>query len=303
MYTQFFGNFLIANGYITQDQLFSAMQKQPYKHMKLGTLAMHAGYMTASEVDEIFIKQTHADRKFGEVAIELGYLTNDQVISLLKTQSPDFLYLGQVLLDDGVLTNTEFEKILADYRSQNELMDLDMLVENQDVITRLFEKFLIVSQAPLPLKSRMYVELLFNNFVRFIGDDFTPISVEEVKEFPLECCVKQEITGKYALASYLCMDEPTAVAFASRYVEDVFTEYDAYVKASLEDFLNLHNGLFIVNVSNDSSMELTIDPPEQIELPVLELKHTTYHITIFYTFGTVHFLMEVISSDDNTYIE
>lgn len=298
MYTQFFGNFLIANGYITQEQLFAAMQKQTNKHTKLGTLAMHAGYMTASEVDEIIIQQTHADRKFGEVAIEIGYLTNEQVISLLKTQSPDFLLLGQVLLDDGILTNREFEKILTDYRSQNELSDLDMLVEDQDAISKLFENFLIVSETPLPLKSRMYIELLFNNFVRFIGDDYSPLFIEEVHEFPLECCVKQEISGSYSIVSYLCMDEPTAVAFASSYVEDQFFEYDAYVKASLEDFLNLHNGLFIVNVSNDSSTELVIGPPEQVEAPLLSFEHTAYHIPVLYTFGTVHFLMEVIKTDE-----
>ena len=45
MYTQFFGNYLISNGYITQEQLFSAMRRQGTKHMKLGTLAIHAGYM------------------------------------------------------------------------------------------------------------------------------------------------------------------------------------------------------------------------------------------------------------------
>ena len=40
-----------------------------------------------------------------------------------------------------------------------------------------------------------------------------------------------------------------------RYVKDHFIDYDEYVQASLEDFLNLQNGLFIVNVSNDSSTE------------------------------------------------
>ena len=45
MYTQFFGNYLLANGYVTRDQLFSAMRQEADQHMKLGTLALHAGYM------------------------------------------------------------------------------------------------------------------------------------------------------------------------------------------------------------------------------------------------------------------
>ena len=48
MYTQFFGNYLLANGYVTRDQLFSAMRQEADQHMKLGTLAIHAGYMNAA---------------------------------------------------------------------------------------------------------------------------------------------------------------------------------------------------------------------------------------------------------------
>ena len=47
MYTQFFGTYLLSGGYVTPEQLFSAMQRQSKEHIKLGTLAIHAGYMTA----------------------------------------------------------------------------------------------------------------------------------------------------------------------------------------------------------------------------------------------------------------
>ena len=80
MYTQFFGTYLLSGGYVTPEQLFSAMQRQTKEHIKLGTLAIHAGHMTADQVDKTVIEQTHQDRKFGELAIELGYLTEEQAI-------------------------------------------------------------------------------------------------------------------------------------------------------------------------------------------------------------------------------
>ena len=120
MYTQFFGNYLLANGYVTRDQLFSAMRQEADQHMKLGTLALHAGYMNAAQVDDVVI---HQDNRFGELAIQLGYLTEAQVEELLKQQTPAFLSLGQVLLDEGVLTNTDFEQIIQDYRSKNGMED------------------------------------------------------------------------------------------------------------------------------------------------------------------------------------
>ena len=76
-----------------------------------------------------------------------------------------------------------------------------------------------------------------------------------------------------------------------------FLAYDEYVQASLEDFLNVHNGLFVVNVSNDSSVELTISAPETLEGPSLTFEHRTYQFPMMYSFGTVDFLLEVVKAD------
>lgn len=136
-----FGNYLLANGYVTRDQLFSAMRQEADQHMKLGTLALHAGYMNAAQVDDVVIHQTHQDNRFGELAIQLGYLTEAQVEELLKQQTPAFLSLGQVLLDEGVLTNTDFEQIIQDYRSKNGMEDEESLIERRKNIQQLFENF------------------------------------------------------------------------------------------------------------------------------------------------------------------
>ena len=153
MYTQFFGNYLLANGYVTRDQLFSAMRQEADQHMKLGTLAIHAGYMNAAQVDDVVIHQTHQDNRFGELAIQLGYLTEAQVEELLKQQTPAFLSLGQVLLDEGVLTNTDFEQIIQDYRSKNGMEDEESLIERRKNIQQLFENFFSSTDAALSVLS------------------------------------------------------------------------------------------------------------------------------------------------------
>jgi hypothetical protein len=294
MYTQFFGNYLLSRGVVTQEQLFSAMERMEQYYMRLGTLAIHEGYMTSSEVDEVIIEQTHANRKFGELAVELGYLTNDQVIDLLHMQRIDYLLLGQTLVDDGVITTQELETIIADYKSENQLYDLDLAEDNQKNMDQLFNNFLIISEFPLSRYGKLYAELLFNNFIRFVGEDFIALPPEEVKVYPPECCVCQKVEGDYTISSYLSMDEATAITFASKYVGDEFTEYDEYVRASMEDFLNLHNGLFVVNASNVASLELTLTAPETITEPIMEFTNRCYHFPIMYSFGTVHFIFEVV---------
>lgn len=293
MYTQFFGNYLLDRNAVTQQQLFDAMQKQSSARMKLGTLAMHAGYMTATEVDNVVIQQTHKDQKFGELAVDMGYLTNEQVMELLKSQSPDFLLLGQILVEDGVLTNSDLETLMTDYRSDNEMIELDMTADNHEIIQRLLTKFFVTSEIPPSRFGVMFVELLFNNFVRFVGEDFTILNCVECDAYPVECCVKQSVLGDYSITSYLSMEEATAIEFASRYAGESFEAFDEYVQAAMEDFLNLHNGLFIVNVSNESSIELSISAPEVVDGPIIDFTDRTYLFPVLYSFGNVHFIFEI----------
>lgn len=294
MYTQFFGTYLLSHQYISNEQLFSAMQKASRKHLKLGTLAIHEGYMTAEEVDYVLSLQTQFDKKFGELAIEQGFLTNDQVVELLRLQSPDFLLIGQTLVEDGILSNQELENIVTDYHSENEIYDLDINETSKELLTRLFKHFLVVSEHFLSSKGKMYIELFFNNLIRFIGDDFTPVHIEECTEFPTIYCTYQQVCGDYSLISYMDMDEATAIEFASRYANESFHEYNEYVQASLEDFLNLQNGLFAVNVSNESSCELSLSPLNFSNKGLLLFDYPAYHFPVLYSFGTIHIILELI---------
>ena len=61
--------------------------------------------------------------------------------------------------------------------------------------------------------------------------------------------------------------------------------------------LNLHNGLYIVNVSNEAALELTISAPEEIIVPVLNLSNNAFHLPLLTSFGTVNLIFEIIKSN------
>ena len=291
MYTQFFGNYLLSKEYITNEQLFDALKEKSQKHTRLGTLAIHSGLMTAAEVDSVIVEQTHQDKKFGELTIEMGYLTDEQVKTLLNIQSPDFLLLGQILLDKGIIDNTTLEKIIKDYRHENEISDLDMVLEDKESVENLIEHFFSETSLKPSALDKMYIELLFNSFIRFVGDDYTPLSAELCENFSADCVVRQDICGEYAISTYIGMNQATAINFASRYVKENFPVYDEYVQASLDDFLNLNNGLFTVNCSNEKALELTLSAPEHLDGEPLTFKKA-YKLKVLYPFGTVHFIIE-----------
>ncbi|MCI8280618.1 MAG: chemotaxis protein CheX [Lachnospiraceae bacterium] len=297
MYTQVFGNYLLNTGMVTTEQLLSAISTQSSARVNLGTLAIHKGYMTASEAERIFILQTHQDKRFGELAVEEGYLTSEQVTELLQSQVPGYVLLGQVLIDQGVVSATQMQNIVTDYCSEFEIDDLEEYEEQSDLVHHLLTD---IDSEEEDTKEYIneYLLLLFNNLIRFIGDDFTPLNVIKIPEVPTERCTSQSLDcPAFHVESALNMESATAVEFASRYAQDQFTEFDDYVRASMEDFLNLHNGLFVVNMSNDFSLEVTLDPPVTQDDSLFSLGESTYIFPIMFPFGIVHFICSVHSNE------
>lgn len=294
MFTQLFGNFLMRKGVVTPDQLLQALKSASQSHVKLGTLCIHAGLMTSSEVEKVYILQTHRDKRFGEIAIEEGYLTASQVEELMENQGPNYLLLAQALIEQGILTHEEFERLLYDYQSETELYDLDMMDDHKDKLKRLVMNFCHFGDIRHADKAIAYLQLLFNNLIRFIGDDFTPMDLVPFQEYVTTCASTQKVVGEYNLSSAVDMDESAAVSFASRYAGETFTEFDEYVSASMDDFLNLHNGLYVVNMSNTYSLELDLLPPESVSSGLYSPEGSTYLLPISYTFGTVNFLLTLL---------
>ena len=294
MYNQFFGNYLYSNGYVTKEHLISAIIRQTKEQARVGTLAVYFGYMSASEVTYVKTLQKEEGKNFSEIAITYGFLTQEQVLELLNADAPDFLALGQILIDDGVFTYEQFENILTDYRSQNEFLDMEIDEENKNEIQQLIDSFSLITEYAIPSFGKAYLELLFKNFIRYIGEDFTALPPSLCTEFATEHCVSQTINGSYVVNTYINMSEETSIVFAERYTNDTFDTYDEYVAAALEDFINLHNGLFIVNDSNENSNELELGTLAPQDNTIISFEHATYIFPIYYPFGIIHFIMEIV---------
>ncbi len=287
MYTQFFGNFLLEKNLITREQLLKAIEVQKGEQLRLGTLAIHAGLMTAAEVNHIHALQTHKDKRFGEIALELGYLTPVQIDKLLSSQKPSYLLLSQALVDLNYLSAETFEKAMEEYQLLHQLSDLDFSNEQYDKVALLIARFFTGQFINDPGCFSSYITLFFNNIVRFVGQDFAPSQVYSANILEGDFMSTQEITGKYNLLTGITMDENALISFASRYAGEEFTNNDEFTQAALEDFLNLHNGLFAVNESNSDSVELELKPPVYMEDAHLEQEF--YIIPLDFPFGRIEF--------------
>ena len=293
MYAQFFGNYLLSKRVVTPEQLIQAIEEQHIRHIKIGLLAINAGLMTVEQVDKLLLRQTEENKKFGELAIEENFLTEEQLRSLLNQQIPVYLLIGERLVENGFITESRLEELITSYQEENQFRHLDKTDEQQENLQALTRNLFMLTAMKIPHHMYQYLTLLFNNLVRFIGEDFLPLNPSLCTEYVTTHCSGQVINGEFSLAAYLDMEEETAVSFASRFADTNFKEYDEYVHASIGDFLNWQNGLFNVNMSNTESMELLLNPIVDMENSMISSSTDMILLPIAYPFGTINFIFKL----------
>lgn len=290
MYTQLFGGYLLNHALLTAGQLAEAMEKAKSTRVKLGVLAINAGYLTAAQVDRCHELQARMDKRLGDIAVEEGYMTEAQVEELLRSQKGGYLALGQAIMDAGFLTNAEFEKALAEYKKSATITEQDFLAETEEKAEQILNTYYQISPEDAFDGVTEYISLLMKNLVRFIGDDFSLLKSEKGEYVPAEVMACQPISGSVNLATAICTDKLSFIRFASRYAKEEFQEFDEYVEASVGEFLNLHNGLFIVNMSEQKNVELELQP-QLVEEGGFDGAGGGYIIPVQFSFGVVRFVI------------
>lgn len=291
MFTQFFGNYLLNNKLISIAQLTEALEHQKYTRLKLGVLAINAGYLTATQVDNIHKAQASSDVRMGDLAVDMGYLTREQVNALLIFQRAGHLLLGQSLIDRGIMSNDDFENALNSYKRDNAITDLDFTNSQHEKIRNVIKEFYQFSNYKNSDLYTDYVSLLFKNIIRFIGDDFTPLASNVIKEYETKWVATQNVLGEFNAFTGVEGDEKAFVAFASRYSQENLLKNDDYAQACMGEFLNLQNGLFTVNMSNSKELELEITPQQVGHGKKLEFNGDAFCIPVHFPFGKIEFIL------------
>lgn len=296
MFTQLFGGYLFNQHILNADQLAHTMEAARNTRVKLGVLAINAGYLTAQQVDECHSLQARKDKRMGDIAVELGYITDAQVEELLRSQKSGYLALGQAIVDAGYMNNAQLEEALNSYKASAAITDSDLAQENDGKSGEVLRSYYQISTEDDFDGMTDYIVLLFKNLVRFIGDDFSMLAPEKTEETPGAMTARQDIEGPIRYGTAICADESVMIQFASRYAKESFTENDEYVSASVGEFLNLHNGLFTVNMSGQRSIELEL-MPQTVEAGGYPNAGNGYIIPVQYPFGVIRFT--IVSKEED----
>ncbi|MED4353952.1 hypothetical protein P9265_16665 [Schinkia azotoformans] len=288
MFSQYFGHYLLNKGLINTEQLKEALELQAETHVKLGVLSVNAGYMTPFQVEEVHEKQKQIDKRFGEIAIELGFLTEKQLDQLLSGQKQNHLILGQALVDLGILNIDQFSTALSNYKKEHSLSDEQFDAIKAGDIDTLVETIVGLEDISNKKLYANYLSLFAKNLIRFIDDQVRLEAKKVNDQYKANWMVTQLIkgtgAGEQTLSTGMGCDEETFIKFASIYAEETIDEIDELAKASVSEFLNLHNGIFLVNMSN-RGVELNMEPQQIHENAIVPVNAVI--VTAYLSFGAI----------------
>jgi len=287
MFSAFFGHYLLNKGIVNSQQLNQVFSRQKKTRLKLGVLAVNSGYMTAKQVESVHQLQETLDRRFGEIAIIKGFLSNEQLGDLLGQQKAEHLILAQALIDQGLMTMEQYQEEIGLYKETYELNDDQFeAIKNGDIHV-VMTAFLAFEKNEMSQYYIDFVTLFVKNIIRFIDSNVYVDRVEKVDRMVYPHVFKQVIKGDPSIFTAYSGDDAALLDLASQHAGQVFTEFGEYPLDSACEFLNLNNGLFVVNkTDNGEDMELTIQ--EYMANTSITLKKTVYRIPIHISAGMIY---------------
>ncbi len=295
MFTQFFGNYLLNKKLIEPEQLSSALDYQHSAHIKLGVLAINAGYMTAEQVRKTHKAQQTQDRKFGELAIELGFLDEKKLKDLLTRQKSGHLHLGQALIDKNHMSIEELDTAFKNYKKDYSLTEeqLDKIQKNNiNEIIKVFYDFENKNQ----IIYTDYISLFFRNLIRFIDSNIRPENIIKINSYRSQWLIHQDIKGKVNLFTCIAADNSSLISLAGKFANEEYNSTDKLTQASAGEFLNMNNGIFLVNMSN-KGIELDMSPQTIVNNKELKNMKNAYCMPIYFPFGKIDFIISEFCPD------
>lgn len=138
-----------------------------------------------------------------------------------------------------------------------------------------------------------YISKLVLDIILYVDTNISLGDINLCDSYHLEHELSQNIVGVPSAYSAIDGNVKVLAAFAEAYSHLGIAEYDSTCKEVLLDFMNLHNGLFLVDLSSNNVAELSLSVPKESENYQLS-SDLTGKITIIpvnFSYGTVNFIL------------
>lgn len=116
-----FGEFLLEQNLVKEDDLIFALDEQQKNKMPLGQMAVQKGLIDSKALFKVLTEQrkkTRDPNDFGSIALEMHYLNQEQVAELIGSQNTTNELLGTILVDGGYLPRQQLMQALKEYSAK-----------------------------------------------------------------------------------------------------------------------------------------------------------------------------------------
>lgn len=250
----YFAQYLLDSGVLKEADVQGVLHRAAAVEPGVALLALENGLVSASQLEALDGKLSDVD--FIESALEEHLLTASQISNLRQAAVRKESRLAQLLLDEGVMSLSRLESALQ---------ECEALEPNpvEEIVERVLK-----SRGAEFLDTEIYteyVDLFFVSLQRFMDTDVVIVSkAGESVDSSRKHLVSQRMTGDLGFAGGVYADEKTLINIARRYSHEDITRLNDMAIDCLSEFINVLNGLYIVNLSK-RQMDVDLETPQYRE--------------------------------------
>ena len=250
----YFAQYLLDSGVLKEADVQGVLHRAAAVEPGVALLALENGLVSASQLEALDGKLSDVD--FIESALEEHLLTASQISNLRQAAVQKESRLAQLLLDEGVMSLSRLESALQ---------ECEALEPNpvEEIVERVLK-----SRGAEFLDTEIYteyVDLFFVSLQRFMDTDVVIVSkAGESVDSSRKHLVSQRMTGDLGFAGGVYADEKTLINIARRYSHEDITRLNDMAIDCLSEFINVLNGLYIVNLSK-RQMDVDLETPQYRE--------------------------------------
>lgn len=110
------GELLVSKGYVTSEQVNSALMVQSDKpHLRIGEILLSMGLITIEQLDSILSK--HLSHQFiGSLLLSQGFISQEQLANATAAQEKSNRRFGEILIELGYVTSYQLNRLLNTQR-------------------------------------------------------------------------------------------------------------------------------------------------------------------------------------------
>jgi len=254
MLKQYFAQSLLNQGFISADEIRFLLENMEDHPAGIEVRGLWSQVLTGEQIESIKKQQNPGD-DFGTLAVQAGYMTESDYRSLSELIPTTNMSFAQGLISEKMVEDYQkLEKLMCDYKTRETLTigtAVNQVAMKHVNFEEIEEEYALYSE---------YTDVFLRALSRFLNTEAViNLAPEPFSGDKSMITISQRLTGDVMLITGIMAEEDVILALARRYSQEDIKEVGELAVDSVAEFLNVTNGLYIVNLSN-RHLNVDLDP-------------------------------------------